>query len=77
VQVVTDENVVPDVTGLGAREALRVLLKRGLRARLSGDGIVVAQVPAAGEPLEPGTTCRLTLDRYAPRRAGNPEAIQP
>jgi cell division protein FtsI/penicillin-binding protein 2 len=76
-QVVTEENVVPDVTGLGAREAIRVLLKRGLRARLSGDGVVVAQVPAAGEPLEPGTTCRLTLDRFAPRRVAFPEAMQP
>jgi membrane peptidoglycan carboxypeptidase len=65
---------VPDVRGMGAREAVRKLVKLGLNARVSGDGVVVAQFPAPGEPLEPGTICRLTLER-APRPV--PEAGRP
>ena len=65
---------VPDVRGLSAREAVRKLVKLGLNAHASGDGFVVAQSPAAGEPLEAGGTCQLTLAR-TPRRtegAGHP-----
>jgi len=77
VQVVTDDSLVPDVTGLSAREAVRVLLARGLKARLSGSGVVVSQVPAAGEPLEPGSVCRLSLDRFATRRTPGAESTHP
>ena len=45
---------VPDLRGLSARDAIRRLVKLGLNARVSGDGFVVSQDPAAGEPLEPG-----------------------
>ncbi len=58
---------VPDVRGMSAREAVRKLVKLGLTARASGDGVVVAQNPQPGEPLEPGAVCRLTLER-SPRR---------
>jgi cell division protein FtsI (penicillin-binding protein 3) len=77
VAIVDQQNAVPDVVGMSAREAVRTLLHRGLKARLSGDGIVVAQVPAAGEPLAPGTVCRLTLDRFAPKRPGATEIEHP
>ena len=59
---------VPDVTGMSARDAIRQLMKGGLNARLSGDGVVVSQDPPAGTPLEPGMVCRLVLDRSAARR---------
>jgi hypothetical protein len=52
---------------LGARQAVRALLKAGLNARVSGDGIVVSQFPAPGEPLEDGAVCRLVLERSTPR----------
>jgi cell division protein FtsI (penicillin-binding protein 3) len=54
---------VPDLRGMSARDAIRRLVKLGLNARVSGDGFVVSQDPAAGAPLEPGTVCRLVLDR--------------
>jgi cell division protein FtsI (penicillin-binding protein 3) len=54
---------VPDVCGLSAREAVRMLVRFGLIARVTGDGFVVSQEPAAGAPLEAGTACRLVLDR--------------
>jgi beta-lactam-binding protein with PASTA domain len=34
-----------------------------MHARVSGDGFVVSQDPPAGAPLEPGTVCRLVLER--------------
>ncbi len=38
--------VFPDLTGMSARDALRVLAQLGLTARLQGTGVVVAAVPA-------------------------------
>jgi len=66
ISVVTGPLAVPDVSGLGAREAARRLARLGLMARITGDGVVVDQDPAAGTPLEPGRVCRLWLDRVSP-----------
>lgn len=63
---------LPDLRGLSAREALRSLAKIGLRARLNGNGVVATQVPAAGAPIEPGTTCELWLERGSEERGGGP-----
>jgi len=54
---------VPDVTGMGARDAIRQLMGVGLNTRRSGDGVVTSQDPPAGTPLEPGMVCHLVLDR--------------
>jgi cell division protein FtsI (penicillin-binding protein 3) len=59
---------VPDLQGLSAREAVRKLGTVGMIARVSGDGVVVAQDPPAGAPLERDAVCRLTLERW-PRHA--------
>jgi hypothetical protein len=48
---------------LSAREALRVLTKLGLTARLKGTGVVTTQTPAPGTPIEPGMACELRLER--------------
>jgi len=61
-----DTAVMPDVTGLGARDATRVLTQLGLTVRPRGTGVVVTQVPAAGDPIEPGTVTQLHLDRPRP-----------
>jgi cell division protein FtsI (penicillin-binding protein 3) len=63
VDVVTGPPTVPDVRGLGLREAARRLVRLGLVARPTGDGIVIDQDPAAGTPLAPGRACRLWLER--------------
>ncbi len=55
--------VVPDVRGLGARDALRLLGTAGLSMRVEGTGLVVEQTPAAGEPLERGGVGVLRLSR--------------
>jgi cell division protein FtsI (penicillin-binding protein 3) len=65
VQVGTGGDVrdLPDLRGLSAREALRVLTKIGMTARLTGNGVVTSQTPAPGTPIEPGMACELKLER--------------
>ncbi|MDQ3071487.1 MAG: PASTA domain-containing protein, partial [Acidobacteriota bacterium] len=55
--------LMPDLRGLGAREALRVLGKLGLSARMQGSGVVILQHPEAGAPLERGGLSVLRLGR--------------
>jgi beta-lactam-binding protein with PASTA domain len=54
---------LPDLRGLSAREALRVLTAMGLTAHLTGNGVVASQSPAPGTPVEPGVACVLKLER--------------
>lgn len=61
---------IPDLRGMSARQAVRAVVKLGLNAHVSGDGVVVSQAPPPGMPLEPGAFCRLTLERSASRRPG-------
>jgi len=51
--------LLPDLVGLPLREALRRLMPRQARTRITGSGIVVRQAPAAGTPFAPGSECRL------------------
>jgi cell division protein FtsI (penicillin-binding protein 3) len=55
--------LVPDVRGLGAREAARLLAAVGLAPRLLGDGVVVEQELEPGSPVHDGRTCLLRLSR--------------
>ncbi len=55
--------VMPDLRGASARDALRLLARVGLEARLSGSGVVARQSIAPGTPIEPGAVCRLSLTR--------------
>lgn len=71
-----DGMVVPDLRGMGARDALRALGRLGLGARIQGDGVVVDQTPAPGHPLEPGSTCVVVLGRE-PERAARTSGAQP
>lgn len=64
----TSAGAVPDVAGLSAREATHELVRVGLSPRLSGDGFVIGQTPAAGSPLPPGAEVRLVLGRLQARR---------
>jgi hypothetical protein len=56
---------VPDVRGLSARDAMRKLAKAGLSTQMTGDGYVVSQDPAPGEPIENRRVGHLTLQRVA------------
>ena len=58
-----DGTELPDLRGLGLREALRLLARLGVTARVTGAGVVIEQDPPPGSALEPGATCRLVLGR--------------
>lgn len=53
--------LVPDVRGMGARDAIYLLEKSGLRVNLIGAGKVVSQSFSAGQKLVKGTTITVTM----------------
>jgi cell division protein FtsI (penicillin-binding protein 3) len=55
------EGKMPDVKGMGARDAVYQLERQGVKVKLSGKGHVVRQSIAAGVSLQPGMTCLLEL----------------
>jgi hypothetical protein len=57
------DGLMPDVRGLSAREALRILATVGVEARLSGDGFVATQEIAPGTAIAHGQSCGLVLRR--------------
>jgi beta-lactam-binding protein with PASTA domain len=62
----TGQIVLPELRGLGGREALRILTRLGIVPRVAGEGIVIEQDPPPGGPVEPGGACRLVLGRPVP-----------
>ena len=58
--------VMPELSGLSARQALRLLTRLGVSATIQGDGFVVAQAPAPGAPVQRGTFSSLRLSRVWP-----------
>ncbi len=52
---------VPDVRGMGLKDALYLLESRGLRVRFSGRGAVAVQNPKPGAPLRRGETISIEL----------------
>ena len=55
------DQVMPDVTGMGARDAVYLLERRGLKVRLHGRGAVKSQSYPAGRAIVAGSECVLTL----------------
>lgn len=53
---------VPNLTGMGARDAVQALQNLGLRARVNGKGRVVKQSVAPGIKADKGHTVTLTLE---------------
>ena len=64
--------LMPDLRGLSAREALRLLSRIGMTARMTGDGFVLDQLPLPGTPLVRGEACTLKLARHATPPGGTP-----
>jgi cell division protein FtsI (penicillin-binding protein 3) len=52
---------VPDVIGMGARDAVYILESRGVKVSLSGRGKVVSQSLEAGHQIRKGERCQLVL----------------
>ena len=52
---------MPDVRGMGLKDALFLLESRGLRVRFTGQGTVTQQSISAGARISPGATVAITL----------------
>jgi cell division protein FtsI (penicillin-binding protein 3) len=55
--------LAPDVRGLDLRRAAALLAAYGCSTRVDGGGVVLAQDPAPGSPLAPGSACSIRLGR--------------
>jgi len=69
-------SVFPDLVGMNARDAARLLARLGVSPRLQGNGTVVSQRPAAGSPLDVMDSATLWLERR-PRQQKAAEETQP
>ncbi len=56
------DRYVPDVHGMGARDAVFLMEKRGVRCRIAGRGKVVKQSLEPGRLIRKGDVCTLTLE---------------
>lgn len=65
--------LMPDLRGMGAREAVHTLARLGLVARLAGDGLVIDQELPPGVTVESGASCLLRLARRPPPPAEEAE----
>ena len=66
---------VPDVIGMGARDAVFQMEKAGLHATLQGTGSVVRQSLPAGTPAVRGKTVRLELSTDVHRKKTHPRRV--
>lgn len=57
-----EAKIVPDVIGMGARDAVYILESRGVKVRLSGRGKVTQQSLPAGHIIKKGEVCSLKLE---------------
>jgi cell division protein FtsI (penicillin-binding protein 3) len=67
---VAEQGGMPDLSGLSAREAVKLLAELGLEARLQGHGQVVSQSIAVAAPVVPGDVCLVRLSREPVRESG-------
>ena len=58
----SSKHIVPDVTGMGAKDAVYLLESRHIKARVKGRGKVKSQSIHAGIAIKQGMVCELTLD---------------
>ena len=58
----TSKHIVPDVTGMGAKDAVYLLESRHVKARVKGRGKVKSQSIHAGTAVKQGMVCELILD---------------
>ncbi len=58
----SSKHTVPDVTGMGAKDAVYLLESRHIKARVKGRGKVKSQSIHAGTAIKQGMVCELILD---------------
>jgi cell division protein FtsI (penicillin-binding protein 3) len=70
----SETDVMPDLRGLSARDALRTLTRIGMTAKMSGAGFVLEQSPEPGTLLDTSGACVIKLGR---RPVGGAEGRPP
>lgn len=55
------DNIVPNVRGMGARDAIYQMERRGIKTKVVGRGKVKGQSLAPGEKVVRGSVCTLTM----------------
>jgi cell division protein FtsI (penicillin-binding protein 3) len=60
----TEAGTMPDVQGMGLRDAILLLEERGLTVRFTGRGAVVHQSVAPGTPVRQGQRIELRMESY-------------
>ena len=72
-----DDDVMPDLRGLSAREALRALTQLGMTARMTGDGVRPRAVAGRRQRRSDADATPVTLDARTaarrPRPGGHPQ----
>ncbi len=61
-QVTTQRGIIPDLTGMGARDAVYLLESRGVKAIIKGRGKVKSQSIYSGTAIKQGMACELHLE---------------
>jgi cell division protein FtsI (penicillin-binding protein 3) len=61
-QMKTNKTIVPDVTGMGARDAVYLLESIGVKTKLRGRGKVRSQSIYAGTAVRQGMVCELIME---------------
>lgn len=61
----SSDPVVPDLTGMSGRDAVRMLATLGLPVQVVGHGLVTDQRPLPGTPVVAAVSARVWLDRRA------------
>lgn len=56
------KGTVPDITGMGARDAIFCMESRGIRTRIHGRGKVIKQSLMPGTPVKKGSICIIELN---------------
>lgn len=56
-----DKSIMPDVHGMGAKDAVYLIESRGVKVKLNGRGKVMEQSIAAGQHIKKGMVCSLRL----------------
>ena len=56
------KSAVPDVSGMGARDAIYMMESRGIKTKIYGRGKVVKQSLMPGTPFKKGAVCTIVLE---------------
>lgn len=57
-----DKTIVPDITGMGARDAIYNMESRGIKTQITGRGKVVKQSLVPGTVIKKGAVCSIVLE---------------